>query len=140
MASRALQESPKVKTKCSKVGSIVFSLPWSRLPRARAYVCETLTESPLKLRRLYPTQLDTQCFSWMDHLPYRYVGAGVPAGPAVPRGNVGYGAAQRPPPTVLYNTDHPSGGEGNEQAEGPDIISGSGAKGTTGRLEEAAGQ
>ena len=124
---------------CSKVGSIVFTLPWSLLPRARAYVCETLTESPLKLRRLYPTQLDTQCFSWMDHLPYRYVGAGVPAGPVVPCDNLGYGAAQRPPPTVPYNTDHPGGVDYSEISKGPDIISGSGAKGTTGRCEEAAG-
>ena len=38
MASRTLQESPKVKTVCSKVGSCVFSLPGSLLPRARAYL------------------------------------------------------------------------------------------------------
>ena len=50
--SRALQEKSKVKTKYSWIVSFVFALPWSHLPRARASVGETLTESSLKQCRL----------------------------------------------------------------------------------------
>ena len=47
----------KVKTVCSQVGSIVFTLPSYLLPRARASVGKTQKESSLNQCRLYPTQL-----------------------------------------------------------------------------------
>ena len=73
---------------CSKVGSIVFSLPWSLLPCARAYVCETLTENPLNLHRLYSTQLDVRFFCGpappYEGLGANFVGQGLaPAAPTV---------------------------------------------------------
>lgn len=48
MAPHAPQESPKVKTERLNVGSCVFTLSCSLLPRARAYVNGTLKKIPLK--------------------------------------------------------------------------------------------
>ena len=48
-----LDSELKVKTKCPHIGSIFFTPPWSRLPRARASLSETTIESLLKSNRLY---------------------------------------------------------------------------------------
>ena len=44
MAPHTPQESPQVKTKCIRA-RVVFTLPWSHLPRTRAYVRGTLKKS-----------------------------------------------------------------------------------------------
>ena len=50
------------------------------------------------------------------------------------------GAAALGGPSHLDTPPHPGGVDSNELLKGHAVLSGSGARGTTGRLEEAAGQ
>ena len=130
MASRALQESPKVKTGRSQVGSGFFTVPYSHLPRARASHCGTQKKMPLKLCRLYPTQLDrwdvlkpltldlggknTAVSGKRNEPPRRY---GVSRGGKLLNGRKAWGGFQgegaiRPPPLVVER-----GGSGGERVE-----------------------
>ena len=130
MASQTLQESPKVKTKRSQVGSIVITLSRYHLPRARASVGGTQKESSLKYRRLYSTQLLPGTSLLLpfvtlgqEHVPSVALspepqprnevrGWGHPSGRKTAQGGFQREGARRPPPLVVER-----GGSGGERVE-----------------------